>query len=128
MTAITTFTSVLVNELQDSPREYLIFCWIRISEFWTAAEILTLRALSFHGLYRAIICTGFSWSYHGWASISEHLNVLFEYDVIERLNRSLLNVVQAEDGEDDIKNYIQALLSRHELSGRPLMAIFLEEA
>ena len=61
------------------------------------------------------------------AEISEHLNVLFEYDVIERLNRSLLNVVQAEDGEDDIKNYIQALLSRHELSGRPLMAIFLEE-
>ena len=59
------------------------------------------------------------------AEISEHLNVLFEYDVIERLNRSLLNVVQAEDGEDDIKNYIQALLSRYELGGRPLNGYFL---
>ena len=56
------------------------------------------------------------------AEISEHFNVLFEYDEIERLNRSLLNVVQAEDG---IKNYIQALLSRYELSGRPLNGYFL---
>ena len=125
MTAITIFTSVLVNKLQDSPREYLIFCWIRIFKPQTAAEILTLHALSFHGLYRAIISTEFSWTYHGWASISEHLNVLFEHDVIERLNRSLLNVVQAEDGEVDIKNYTQALLSRYALSGRPLNGYFL---
>ena len=31
MTAITTFTSVLVNKLQDSPREYFgFFFWIHI--------------------------------------------------------------------------------------------------
>jgi len=91
----------------------------------TAAEILTLHALSFHGLYRAIISTEFSWTYHAWASISEHLNILFEHDVIERLNRSLLNAVQAEDSEVDTKNYIQALLSRYALSGRPLNGYFL---
>ncbi len=39
-----------------------------------------------------------------WASISEQLNVLFEHNVIELLNRSLLNVVQAEGGEVDVKN------------------------
>ncbi|KAI0275884.1 atypical/PIKK/PI4K protein kinase [Russula aff. rugulosa BPL654] len=109
MTAVTTFTSVLVDKLQSSP----------------PSEILTLHALSFHGLYRAIISTEFSWTYHAWASISEHLNVLFEHDVIERLNRSLLDVVQAEDGEVDVKNYIQALLSRYALSGRPLNGYFL---
>ncbi|KAI9508312.1 hypothetical protein F5148DRAFT_1275830 [Russula earlei] len=109
MTAITTFTSVLVNKLQDSP----------------AAEILTHYALSFHGLYRAIISTEFSWNYHSWASISDHLDVLFEPDVIERLNRSLFNVIQADDGDLDVKNYIQALLSRYVLSGRPLNGYFL---
>jgi phosphatidylinositol 4-kinase len=102
-----------------------VFFRIRVSNYWIASEILTLHALSFHGLYRAIISTEFSWTYHVWASISEHLNVLFEHDVIERLNRSLLNVVQAEDGEVDVKNYIQALLSRYALSGRPLNGYFL---
>ncbi len=102
-----------------------VFFRIRIFNSWVASEILTLHALSFHGLYRAIISTEFSWTYHAWASISEHLNVLFEHDVIERLNRSLLNVVQAEDGEVDVKNYIQALLSRYALSGRPLNGYFL---
>ena len=93
-----------------------------MSNSWIASEILTLHALSFHGLYRAIISTEFSWTYHAWASISEHLNVLFGHDVIERLNRSLLDV---EDGEVDVKNYIQALLSRYALSGRPLNGYFL---
>ncbi|KAI0256980.1 atypical/PIKK/PI4K protein kinase [Lactifluus subvellereus] len=109
MSAIVTFASVLVNKLQESP----------------ATEILTHHALSFHGLYRAIISTEFSWNYHIWASISGHLNVLFSPDVIERLNRSLFNVVQVEDGDLDVKNYIQALLSRYVLSGRPLNGYFL---
>lgn len=91
----------------------------------TASEILTHHALSFHGLYRAIISTEFSWNYHGWASISEHLNVLFEPGVIERLNRSLFNVIQAEDGDLDVKNYVQALLSRYVMNGRPLNGYFL---
>jgi len=91
----------------------------------TASEILTHHALSFHGLYRAIISTEFSWNYHGWASISEHLNVLFEPGVIERLNRSLFNVIQAEDGDIDVKNYVQALLSRYVMNGRPLNGYFL---
>ncbi|SRR6266851_1393312 len=90
-----------------------------------ASEILTHHALSFHGLYRAIISTEFSWHYHGWASISEYLNVLFEPRVIERLNRCLFNVIQAEDDDLDVKNYIQALLSRYVLSGRPLNGYFL---
>jgi len=91
----------------------------------TASEILTHHALSFHGLYRAIISTEFSWNYHGWTSISEHLNVLFEPGVIERLNRSLFNVIQAEDGDLDVKNYVQALLSRYVMNGRPLNGYFL---
>jgi phosphatidylinositol 4-kinase len=98
---------------------------IRILNPRTAAEILTHHALSFHGLYRAIISTEFPWDYNDWASVSEHLNVLFEPDVIERLNRSLFNVVQAEDGDLDIKDYIQALLSRYVMSGRPLNGYFL---
>jgi phosphatidylinositol 4-kinase len=125
MTAVTTFTSVLVDKLQSSPRECLFSAEYVFLILWIASEILTLHALSFHGLYRAIISTEFSWTYHAWASISEHLNVLFEHDVIERLNRSLLDVVQAEDGEVDVKNYIQALLSRYALSGRPLNGYFL---
>lgn len=90
-----------------------------------ASEILTHHALSFHGLYRAIISTEFSWNYHSWASISEHLNVLYEPGVIERLNRCLFNVLQVEDGDLDVKNYIQALLSRYVLNGRPLNGYFL---
>jgi phosphatidylinositol 4-kinase len=98
---------------------------IRVIEFRLATEILTHHALSFHGLYRAIISTEFSWSYYIWASISGHLNVLFSPDVIERLNRSLLTVVQVEDDDLDVKNYIQTLLSRYVLSGRPLNGYFL---
>jgi phosphatidylinositol 4-kinase A len=98
---------------------------ILVPEYLPATDILTHYALSFHGLYRAIISTEFSWNYHIWASISGHLNVLFSPDVIEGLNRSLLNVIQIEDGGPDVKNYIQALLSRYVLNGRPLNGYFL---
>jgi len=101
------------------------FYQIHITEPRIAAEILTHHALSFHGLYRAIISTEFSWHYQSWASISKHLNVLFEPDVIERLNRCLFNVIQDEDSDPDSKSYIQALLSRYVLSGRPLNGYFL---
>jgi phosphatidylinositol 4-kinase A len=94
-------------------------------EFCPATEILTHHALSFHGLYRAIISTEFSWNYHIWTSISGHLNVLFSPDVIERLNRSLLDVMQVEVEDPDVKNYIQALLTRYVLNGRPLNGYFL---
>ncbi len=87
--------------------------------------MLTHYALSFHGLYRAIISTEFSWDYLSWVSISEHLNVLFAPDVTERLNRSLASVIQAENGDPDIKNYIQVVLSRYISSGRPLNGYFL---
>ncbi|KAI0273304.1 atypical/PIKK/PI4K protein kinase [Gloeopeniophorella convolvens] len=107
--AISTFTSVLVQQLQDSP----------------PTEVLTHHALSFHGLYRAIISTEFSWNLHDWAAISEHLNILFAPDVIERLNRSLVDAIQAEDGDLDVKNYIQATLSRYVSCGRPLNGYFL---
>ena len=90
-----------------------------------APEVLTHHALSFHGLYRAIISTEFSWDYHSWVSISEHLNVLFAPDVIERLNRSLASDIQAENCDPDIKTYIQVLLSRYISSGRPLNGYFL---
>ena len=89
-----------------------------------APEVLTHHALSFHGLYRAIISTEFSWDYHSWVSISEHLNVLFAPDVIEHLNRSLASDIQAENCDPDIKNYIQVLLSRYISSGRPLNGYF----
>jgi phosphatidylinositol 4-kinase len=90
-----------------------------------ATEVLTHHALSFHGLYRAIISTEFSWDYHSWVSISEHLNFLFAPDVIEHLNRSLASDIQAENCDPDIKNYIQVLLSRYISSGRPLNGYFL---
>ncbi|KAH9071165.1 hypothetical protein EDB83DRAFT_2366879 [Lactarius deliciosus] len=109
MRSISTFTSVLVKNIQDS----------------LPTDILTHHALSFHGLYRAIISTEFSWDYHSWVSISEHLNALFAPDVIERLNRSLASDILAENGDPDIKNYIQVLLSRYISSGRPLNGYFL---
>ncbi len=126
MRSISTFTSVLVKNIQHCPREHRTYLLDpgHLSSL-IATEVLTHHALSFHGLYRAIISTEFSWDYHSWVSISEHLNVLFAPDVIERLNRSLASDIQDENGDPDTKNYIQVLLSRYISVGRPLNGYFL---
>ncbi|KAI0046132.1 atypical/PIKK/PI4K protein kinase [Auriscalpium vulgare] len=108
LTAISTFTSILIKALQSG----------------SPVEVLTHHALSFHGLYRAVISTHFPWQYHEWAALADDLHVLFSPDLIERLNRLLVDVLQSEE-DPDVTHYIQTLVSRYVARGRPLNGYFL---
>lgn len=91
-----------------------------------ASDVLTHYSPSFHGFYRAVTSTPFSWSLQDWTTLSQHMNVLFSPDVIEHLNRSLVDVFQSEDDDDiDTHHYIQTLISRYVSRGRPLNGYFL---
>jgi len=88
-----------------------------------AADVLSQFAPAFHGFYRAIISTPFSWRLEDWHGLSEHLNVLFATDVIERLNCLLVDSLQSEQDTSNLY-YIQTLLSRYVTRGRPLNGYF----
>jgi phosphatidylinositol 4-kinase A len=86
---------------------------------------LTEFAPSFHGLYRALISTPFPWSTTDWYNLSASIRALFATDVVERLNRLLVDILKAEDADADTLRFIQTLLSRYVGHGRPLTGYFL---
>ena len=62
-----------------------------------AEDILAQFAPAFHGFYRSIISIPFAWSLHEWASLSRHLNALFDPSVVDMLNRLLVDALRRED-------------------------------
>ncbi|KAI8989762.1 atypical/PIKK/PI4K protein kinase [Trametes punicea] len=90
-----------------------------------AFDVLCQYAPSFHGLYRAIISVPFDWSADEWRLLAQHLNKLFEPDVVERLNRLPIDALSST-GEDIEKiQFMQTLVSRYVSRGRPLSGYFI---
>ncbi|KZT27321.1 atypical/PIKK/PI4K protein kinase [Neolentinus lepideus HHB14362 ss-1] len=82
-------------------------------------------APSFHGFYRAIISTTFPWHSGEWAKISQSLNALLSPDVVDRLNRLLVDVLQAEESDPERIQFIHTFLSRYVARNRPLTGYFI---
>ncbi|CCM00003.1 uncharacterized protein FIBRA_02028 [Fibroporia radiculosa] len=98
---------------------------VRMLQRGAPTSVLTQFAPSFHGFYRAIISIPFDWSVHEWSLLSEHLNALFAADVVDRLNRLLVDIAPSHgDGTDQIQ-YIQTLFTRYVSRGRPLSGYFI---
>ena len=72
-----------------------------------------------------MISTPFTWQFEDWHRLSDQLNILFAPDVIEHLNRLLVDIFQTETGDPGALDYIQTLLSRYVAHGRPLNGYFL---
>ena len=88
-----------------------------------AEDILAQFAPAFHGFYRSIISIPFAWSLHEWASLSRHLNALFDPSVVDMLNRLLVDALRREDDVEKL-HFIQTLLARYVTRGRPLSGYF----
>ncbi|KAI0822734.1 atypical/PIKK/PI4K protein kinase [Trametes gibbosa] len=90
-----------------------------------AFDVVTQYAPSFHGLYRAIISIPFDWSPQEWCLLAQHMNQLFEADVVERLDRLPVDALSSI-GEDIEKiEFMQTLISRYVSRGRPLSGYFI---
>ncbi|PCH37888.1 atypical/PIKK/PI4K protein kinase [Wolfiporia cocos MD-104 SS10] len=88
-------------------------------------DVLTQFAPSFHGFYRAIISNSFDWSPYEWSRLSNHLNALYGADIVDRLNRLLVDITPADDSNVDQIYYIQTLFTRYVSRGRPLSGYFI---
>lgn len=97
---------------------------VSIDVYYLGSDILAQYAPSFHGFYRAIISIPFTWTLQEWTSLSAHLNDLFEPEVVEGLNRLLLDVIKAENEDPDKLHFVQTLLARYVSRGRPLSGYF----
>ncbi|KAH9852668.1 atypical/PIKK/PI4K protein kinase [Lenzites betulinus] len=90
-----------------------------------AFDVVTQYAPSFHGLYRAIISIPFDWAPEEWCLLAQHMNQLFEADVVERLDRLPVDALSSV-GEDIEKiEFMQTLISRYVSRGRPLSGYFI---
>jgi phosphatidylinositol 4-kinase len=98
---------------------------LRIYNLALALEILTEVAPALHGLYRAIISTSFPWSTIQWRHICTHLSDLCSSEIIDRLNRLLVDIIQKEDADDDTVRFIQTFIGRYVSRGRPLSGYFI---
>ncbi|KAI0934808.1 hypothetical protein AcW1_006214 [Taiwanofungus camphoratus] len=90
-----------------------------------AMDVLTQFAPSFHGFYRAIISISFDWSTTEWSSLSSHFNSLFAADIVDRLNKLLVDVIPVNEEDLDQFHYIRTLISRYVSRGRPLSGYFI---
>lgn len=88
-------------------------------------NVLTQLTPALHGLYRAIISTSYPWSSAQWEKLSTHLSTLIASDILERLNRLLVEIHQEEDVSPDVIQFIQTFLARYISRGRPLSGYFL---
>ncbi|KAI0075272.1 hypothetical protein K474DRAFT_1676500 [Panus rudis PR-1116 ss-1] len=90
-----------------------------------SSQILSQFAPAFHGFYRAIISIPFPWSLKEWTALSSHLNELFAPSAVERLNRLLIDVLNASVEDPEKLHFIQTLLARYISRGRPLSGYFI---
>ncbi|GJJ07619.1 hypothetical protein Clacol_001823 [Clathrus columnatus] len=91
---------------------------------WTAANIISQFAPSFHGFYRAVISTPFPWSLAEWHDLSLNISDLFLPQVVERLNNLLVELAKHTDEVGDEERFVHRLLARYVSNGRPLTGYF----
>ena len=96
-----------------------------LSSFLSALDVLTQLSPALHGLYRAIISTTYPWTSTQWEQLSSRLTTLVAPDILDRLNRLLIDIHQDETTGTEIISFIQTFLTRYISRGRPLSGYFL---
>jgi phosphatidylinositol 4-kinase len=81
------------------------------------AEVISHAAPAFHGLYRAVISTSFSWSITEWLQLSRALSDLLDADLVEHVGNHLTAAINSPQE--------QAILSRYICVNRPLTGYFI---
>ncbi|KAI0818966.1 atypical/PIKK/PI4K protein kinase [Irpex lacteus] len=90
-----------------------------------SSDILSQFAPCFHGFYRAIISISFPWSVQEWERLSKQLNRLFATEVLEGLNRLLVDVLRGSEDDPEGVLFVQTFLSRYISRSRPLSGYFI---
>ena len=80
-------------------------------------EVISHAAPAFHGLYRAVISTSFSWSITEWLQLSQALSDLLDADLVEHFGNHLTAAIDSPQE--------QAILSRYIAANRPLTGYFV---
>jgi phosphatidylinositol 4-kinase len=100
-----------------------------MSTFFTtlfvAFDILIQIMPALHGFYRAISSTPYKWDINQWRRVSQELKRLCHSEVVEKLNRLLVSILQKEEMDAKTLQFIQAFVSRYISEGRPLSGYFL---
>ncbi|KAJ8087995.1 phosphatidylinositol-4- kinase [Marasmius tenuissimus] len=88
-------------------------------------DTLTQLVPAVHGLYRAISSTYFCWTLEQWEKLSNPLNAICDPEVVERLNRLLVDIIQSEDEDLETMQFAQTFMARYVSCGRPLSGYFV---
>ncbi|KAI5120463.1 hypothetical protein M0805_006483 [Coniferiporia weirii] len=87
--------------------------------------VLTQYAPSFHGFYRAIISSPFTWSMDEWTQLTTNLKSLLLPEVVDHLNDLLPQYLQVAEAESEGGRFIHIFLSRYVSQDRPLTGYFI---
>lgn len=90
-----------------------------------ANDVLVQYAPSFHGLYRAIISSPFSWSIEEWTELTSNLQSLLLPEVVDQLNDLLPDFLQGEENDPEESRFVQIFLARYVNRDRPLTGYFI---
>lgn len=93
--------------------------------YCVANIILTQYAPSFHGFYRAIISTPFTWSVEEWTELTANLKMLLLPEVVDHLNDLLPQSLQSTEADPEDARFIHIFLSRYVSQDRPLTGYFI---
>ena len=67
----------------------------------------------------------FSWSVKEWERLAKHLNKLIATEVVEGLNRLLVDVLRGSEDDPEGVLFVQTFLSRYISRSRPLSGYFI---
>ncbi|KAF8163506.1 hypothetical protein B0H34DRAFT_795214 [Crassisporium funariophilum] len=107
--AIYSFVSQTIGEISSS----------------TSLDVLTQTMPALHGFYRAISSTSYCWTLAQWEALTLRLQQLCSPEIIDRLNRLLIDILQKENADGDTLRHVQTLVTRYVAQGRPLSGYFM---
>ncbi|TFK42384.1 hypothetical protein BDQ12DRAFT_676115 [Crucibulum laeve] len=88
-------------------------------------DALTELTPALHGLYRAISSTSYPWTLSQWEGLTLRLKELCSGSIIDRLNRLLVDILQAGQADAETLRFVQTFISRYIAQGRPLSGYFM---
>jgi phosphatidylinositol 4-kinase len=122
---ILTFISDIGKTLNTGQGESAYFQWNIDPNCQSAIQSITHAAPAFHGLYRAIVCTPFSWSLDDWERLATSVASLFGSTATDHFNNLVIDSLESEDFDTPQNEYLQMFMARYLNSNRPLTGYFM---
>ncbi|KAG6828586.1 hypothetical protein H0H92_007376 [Tricholoma furcatifolium] len=96
-----------------------------LTQAFEAISILIQLMPAVHGLYRAITSTSYAWTIDQWSQLATQMSELCSSEIVDRLNRLLVDIIQKEGADGDPLHFVQTFVSRYVVQGRPLSGYFM---